>query len=423
MRELEERYAAELVIIGVHSGKYHAERVTGRIRDASLRLGVVHPIVNDRQFRIWRSYAVTAWPTLVVIDPMGRVVGSHAGEFTTAMLVPFIDKLIDAGRVAGTLDLRPVHFAPDQPAIAPGMLSYPGNVTVEGDRIAISDSGHHRVLVGSLAADGTRMVVDRVTGTGTAGFENGPTPSFNSPQGLAFSGETLYVADAANHAIRAIDLDTGDTTTVAGTGRQLRSRADREARSLSSPWDVSIVGSTLFIAMAGAHQLWALDLKTKNLRVHSGNGGEDIRDGDHQEALLAQPMAVFASAQKLYFADSESSAVRWADVAEDGGVKTVTGTGLFDFGDADGVGDEVLMQHQQGVALHADGRILVADSYNDALKWLDPETRSATTWVRGLNEPGGVACGKRHAYVADTNAHRIATVNYETGLLGDLLIG
>lgn len=191
------------------------------------------------------------------------------------------------------------------------------------------------------------MVVDRVTGTGTAGFENGPTPSFNSPQGLAFSGETLYVADAANHAIRAIDLDTGDTTTVAGTGRQLRSRSDREAGSLSSPWDVSIVGSTLFIAMAGAHQLWALDLKTKNLRVHSGNGGEDIRDGDHQEALLAQPMAVFASAQKLYFADSESSAVRWADVAEDGGVKTVTGTGLFDFGDADGVGDEALMQHQQ----------------------------------------------------------------------------
>ncbi len=383
----------------------------------------MHPIVNDRQFRIWRSYAVTAWPTLVVIDPMGRVVGSHAGEFTTAMLIPFIDKLIDAGRAAGTLDLRPVHFEPDEPERAPGMLSYPGNVTVEEDRIAISDSGHHRVLIGSLDADGTRMIVDRVVGTGSAGFENGATPSFNSPQGLSFSGKTLFVADAANHAIRAIDLDTGYTTTLAGTGTQLRSRADREAGSLSSPWDVAAVGATLFIAMAGAHQLWALDLNTGKLRVHSGNGGEDIRDGGHHEALLAQPMAILASAQKLYFADSESSAIRWADAAEDGEVKTVIGTGLFDFGDSDGTGDEVLMQHQQGVALHADGRILVADSYNDALKWLDPVTRSATTWVRGLHEPGGVACGERHAYVADTNAHRIATVDYETGLLGDLLIG
>jgi hypothetical protein len=89
------------------------------------------------------------------------------------------------------------------------------------------------------------------------------------------------------------------------------------------------------------------------------------------------------------------------------------GTGLFDFGDRDGVGDAVLMQHQQGLARHRGGRLLVADSYNDALKWLDPATRRAETWVRGLHEPGGVACGERFAYVADTNAHRVVAVGYE----------
>ena len=71
MRELEEKYPTELVVIGVESGKYHAERVTGRIRDASIRLDAIHPVVNDRQFRIWRSYAVSAWPTLAVVDPAG----------------------------------------------------------------------------------------------------------------------------------------------------------------------------------------------------------------------------------------------------------------------------------------------------------------------------------------------------------------
>ncbi len=78
------------------------------------------------------------------------------------------------------------------------------------------------------------------------------------------------------------------------------------------------------------------------------------------------------------------------------------------------------MQHQQGVAISSNGRLLVADSYNDALKWVDPASRSAVRWVRGLSEPGGVACGVEYAYVADTNAHRIVTVNYRSGETSEL---
>ncbi|MEO5580135.1 MAG: alkyl hydroperoxide reductase [Gemmatimonadaceae bacterium] len=422
MRELERRYPAELVVIGVHSGKYHAERVTGRIRDASLRLGATHPVVNDRQFRIWRSYAVAAWPTLVVIDPAGKVVGSHAGEFAADMLVPFIDGLIAAAQASDTLDVRPIHFEPDQPGIAPGLLRYPGKVSVDGNRIAISDSGNHRVLIGSLSDDRMRMTVTRTVGGAEPGFADGLAPLFNSPQGLLFSGDTLYVADSGNHSVRTIDVGTGRTATLVGTGRQLRSESDREAGSLSSPWDLTLVEGILFIAMAGAHQLWSFEVNTRTLRVHSGSGGEDIRDGGHRDALLAQPMGIVPAGNRLYFADSESSAIRWADTAVDGAIHTLVGTGLFDFGNADGTGDEVLMQHQQGVALHTSGRLLIADSYNDSIKWLDPATRLATTWVRGLHEPGGVACAGRVACVADTNAHRIATINYETGALGDLAV-
>jgi hypothetical protein len=96
------------------------------------------------------------------------------------------------------------------------------------------------------------------------------------------------------------------------------------------------------------------------------------------------------------------------------------GTGLFDFGDGDGIGDDVRMQHQQGVALHPNGDLIVADSYNDALKLLNVETREARTWVRGFHEPGGVAAGEHHAYVADTNAHRIMVVEYGTETMQEL---
>jgi len=69
------------------------------------------------------------------------------------------------------------------------------------------------------------------------------------------------------------------------------------------------------------------------------------------------------------------------------------------------------MQHQQGLAVHPSGRLLVADSYNDALKWVDPATRRAETWLRGFHEPSGVAVGGGRVYVADTNAHRLVVVD------------
>ena len=434
MRELEHRFPNELAVVGVHSGKYIAERDTARIREAAIRLGVTHPIVNDRQFRVWRAYAVRAWPTLVVVDPQGYAVANHAGEFTSAMVAPVVERLIAADDAAGVLRRGAVDFPADSPSIPPGALRYPGKVALDAthERIAVADTAHHRVLVGTLADGGRRMRVERVVGSGTPGLhdaEESEGARLALPNGIAFASapsgrDTLYVADTGNHAVRAVDLATGAVRTLAGTGRRLRTRGDLAAGAMASPWDVAVLGSTLFVAMAGTHQLWELDLATGERRVHAGQGGEDIRDGALQEALLAQPMglAPAVAAGRLYLADAESSAVRWADLDPAGEVRTIVGTGLFDFGDADGVGDAVRMQHQQGLALHESGRLLVADSYNDALKWVDPATRRAETWVRGLHEPGGLALGRGLVYVADTNAHRVAVVDERTGDVGELEI-
>ena len=407
------------MVIGVHSGKYIAERETPRIREATLRLEIEHPVVNDRQFRVWRAYAIRAWPSLAVIDRNGYVVGSHAGEFTVRMLEPLLDALVSmsAENAVG----ETAHYEPDKPAIPPVTLRYPGKVAVDGSRIAIADTGNHRVLIGSLGADATMKVELTVTDVRSS---QGPRSgrALKAPQGLVFSGDTLYVADSEAHTVSAVDLRDGTAAIVAGTGTQMRTRADRDAGALSSPWDVVVVGRTLYIAMAGIHQIWALDLDTRLTRVHSGSGGEDIVDGSHSTALLAQPMGMATDGIRLYFADAESSAVRWADTAVDGKVGTIVGTGLFDFGDVDGIGDDVRMQHQQGVAMHASGELLVADSYNNSLKWLNPETREARTWLSGFHEPGGVAAGVTHAYVADTNAHRIMVAEYATGNLRELRI-
>lgn len=414
MRELEHRYADEIVVIGVHSGKFIAERVTARIREAAIRLRVPHPIVNDRQFRVWRSYAVRAWPTLVAVDPAGYVVGMHAGEFTSDAFHGFIDAQIARAESAGTLDRGRREWPVDAPATTPGPLRYPGKVAVEGDRIAIADSGNRRVLVGTLAADRASASIAHVV-TEVSGDAGSGRRRFGNPQGLAFGDDALYVADAGHHSVRVIDPATGDARTVAGTGRQMRTRADLRAGALSSPWDLAFAGDRLFVAMAGVHRLWEVILAGGESRPFAGSGAEDIVDGPHAGAALAQPMGLVLGDERLFFVDAESSAVRIAELSPDGGVVTLVGTGLFEFGDRDGVGESARLEHPQGLARHVDGRLLIADSYNDSLRWLDPVTREASTWVRGLHEPGGVAIAPGRVYVADTNAHRVAVIDLSSG--------
>jgi DNA-binding beta-propeller fold protein YncE len=408
------------VVIGVHSGKYIAERETSRIREATLRYDIGHPVLNDRQFRVWRSYAIRAWPSLVVIDRNGYVVGSHAGEFTAEMLDSALRELLSTASV--TRETARLHFPAESPGIEPSVLRYPGKVTVDGERIAISDTGNHRVIIGRLETVARMQVEHVVTAIEQTGGVSSVRLDLVAPQGLAFDGANLYVADSGTHTVSAIETENAKTRLLAGIGAQMRSRADQVAGALSSPWDVTVIGQTIFVAMAGVHQIWAIDSVSGATKVHSGTGAEDILDGPNASALLAQPMSIAAFGDRLYFADAESSAIRWADVDRDGNVGTIVGTGLFDFGDVDGIGDAVRMQHPQGVAIHPTGDLIVADSYNDSLKLVNPSTRSARTWLCGFHEPAGIAAGKDSAYIADTNAHRIMVADYTTSKLSELTI-
>ena len=456
-----------LVVVGVHAGKFTAERRTPNLADACRRLGVHHPVVNDRQFRTWRAYAVRAWPTLTFLDPHGRVVAQQAGEIPLQALVEFTGRLVDSHLKDGSLVRGPFAFA-REPAEAPtGLLRYPGKVLATDDgRLFVADSGHDRVLElrvtragpGAAPEPSLRARVVRVFGSGEPGFQDGSGEEarFREPQGMALLGDSLYVADRANHAVRRVDLASGRVETVAGTGRlggAMRAGVARRT-DLRSPWDVCAAGpgtaghgpggerrgaaadGSLFVAMAGAHQIWRLDLAAGEIHPHAGSGAEEIHDAPLAEAALAQPTGLTIANGRIWFADSETSAVRWADLDPGGRVGTIVGTGLFDFGDRDDTGDEARLQHCLGVAW-LDGALFVADSYNGKVKRVDPATRSCVTWAGGtrrsdgggdadsadgpggadeiggadglpaLHEPGGISAGAGSLWVADTGHHRI----------------
>jgi thiol-disulfide isomerase/thioredoxin len=437
LAKLEQKYGSVLVVIGVHTPKFENERNTESIRKAILRYEVSHPVVNDANAIIWRRFRVDSWPTLVIIDPEGKVYGYTSGEGNYELLDQHIDKLVKLHRKKKTLNERPLRFElarfsekGDSP------LFFPGKVLADaaGKRLFIADSTHHRIVITNL--EGKKIAI---AGTGTAGKTDGAfaKATFSDPQGLALNGDTLYVADRKNHCIRALDLKAQTVKTIAGTGEQDSSSRFKGGPALkvglNSPWDLLYKDNTLFIAMAGHHQLWTLDLAKQVVAPYAGDGRENIEDGPLAESSFAQPSGLATDGTKLYVADSEGSAIRSVPLNGAGKVKTIIGVSegsgrLFEFGDVDGVGDKVRLQHALGVAWHK-GKLYVADTYNSKIKEIDPAKRSCKTilgdtggWFTGslFSEPGGLSFAGDKLYVADTNGHRIRVVDMKTRTVSTL---
>ena len=439
MRELERRFERELAVIGVHSGKFRAERITANIAQAVQRLGVVHPVVNDRQYRVWRAFGVNAWPTLVLIDAAGGIAGVLPGEIQADDLALAIAELATEEDTQGSLDRA-------SPGLSlslgvRGALRFPSRVlALPAGRLFVADSGHDRIIEvqvevegvhepsaaatrretssavtmpqASAAADcvGDRSAVTlpvarvlRVIGSGERGNVDGALAGarFDHPQGMALASAggrepgawpaaaipdrslpltagTLYIADAGNHTVRIVDLANGEVATLAGTGRQARRfnvPGTGTDAALSSPWDVALVP-----------------------------------DGDRPEALIV----AMAGMHQLWRIDLGSRAVQpWA------------GTGREDI--TDGPAFRATLAQTTGLAL-AGPRLYFVDPESSAVRFAEPATdpqRSphVTTLVgRGLFEFGDQDGQGGHArlqhpydlafragvlYVADTYNNKI----------------
>ena len=430
MRKLEEKFPRELAVIGVHSAKFTNEKDTENLRKAVLRHEIRHPVVNDADFKIFRAYGARGWPHLVLIDPEGRIVGQTGGEGNYEVLETNIKQLIEKFDKEGKIDRKELRFRIEEEKTAG--LRFPGKVFATADRLFISDTGHHRIVIADHEGK-----VQAVVGSGTAGAKDGEfaVAQFHQPQGLTLDGDSLYVADVENHLVRRIDLKEKRVSTIAGTGKQVYGRDSGDARKvpLNSPWDVIVNGGVLYIAMAGNHAIWAMDLAKGTIGPFAGDGRETLEDGPHRSASFNQPSGLTIIGDKLYVADSEVSGVREVDLDPRGETRTVVGTGLFDFGDVDGVGDAARLQHVLHVAAW-DGKLLVADAYNHKIKVIDPKTRESKTFLgdgkRGaddgaksrFNEPAGLAIAGGKLFIADTNNHAIRVVDLASGKASTMAI-
>ncbi|MCM0641051.1 NHL domain-containing thioredoxin family protein [Cellulomonas wangsupingiae] len=444
LREIEARHRDVLVIIGVHSPKFVHEADPVALAAAVERYEVHHPVLDDPELVTWQAFTARAWPTLVVIDPEGYVVAQMAGEGHAHAVESLVGELVAEHEAKGTLHRGDGPYVAPQPQ--PTTLRFPADaLELPGGTFLVADAGHHALT--EVAADGETLV--RRIGSGDRGLvDGGPGDArLSEPNGLCLVpdelretlGYDVLVADTVNHALRGVRLADGHVTTVAGTGEQymvgavdnvvggatetgVGDRWDARQVKLSSPWDVawSPELAAFVVAMAGHHTLWAFDAVQGTITHLAGTMNEGLVDGAPADAWFAQPSRLSRAADgRLWLADAETSALRWFDPA-DGGTRTAVGTGLFDFGHRDGPAGQALFQHPLGVAALPDGSVLVADTYNGALRrWVPGEDGGAvSTLATDLAEPSALvlpAGDPDHVVVVESAAHRLTRVPLPAG--------
>ena len=434
LAKLEQKYRNELVVIGVHTPKFPAERITANVREKVREYGIKHPVVSDSEETLWNHYGVRSWPTIGVFDTKGDLIFADTGEGHYDELDRVIGEAVASAKKAGTLDESPVSFHTEEEKVKDETpLRFPGKVLADaaGNRLFVSDTGHNRLVIADLTGK-----AEAVVGDGSPGLKDGSFAQarFNRPQGMCLIGDVLYVADVENHAIRAVDLKAKAVETISGTGNLSNRRSGTgpaKTTGLNSPWDLIQVPGTrdLIVAMAGPHQLWKLDLDAGTIGVWAGSGMEDIEDGAPARAAFAQPSGLATDGRHLFVADSEGSAVRSVELAAGNKVTTLIGLHdvpnvLFSYDDKDGPGPQARLQHCLGLAF-ADGKLYVADTYNNKVKVCDLATRSVRTLVGSrapgstdspplFYQPGGLSVAGETLYVADSNNSAIRAINLQT---------
>jgi thiol-disulfide isomerase/thioredoxin len=417
------RFREGATFIAVHVPKFDCERDGAVAWDVLQGEGAALPLVNDGDWAAWQQYALSAWPTAVLVDAQGFVRERFVGDRAIESLLPALEAEVDANFLSS-----PGHAgAPrlDMPN-ARGSLVAPGGLVANASRLYIADTGNHRIL--ECTHDGRIL---RRIGNGTRDFVDGlaDVAGFNAPRGMALLQDRLYVADTGNHAIRRINMRTGEVDTLVGTGRSGEPLAGvfrmPKDVALDRPWSLAVVDSTLLVTLAAAHQVWAVELGTGLLRHVSGSGRFGDDEGTSDEASFAQPTGLAVLGDRAYTLDASSSSLREIRLA-DGSVRNLFGRGLFEFGLKEGGVRQALMQYPTALAALPNGQGLwIADTGNGALRrWVvRNQALTTVTLPTALHRPSALAAWQGQLWIADAGNHVVWRFDSDSGEMHRLPVG
>ena len=294
--------------------------------------------------------------------------------------------------------------------------------------------------------------ITTIAGTATQGFsgDNGPATAaqLDSPQGLALSTTTLYIADTHNHRIRAVDLTTNIITTIAGTTPGFSGdNAAATSAHLNLPTAITLDATgNLYIADTANHRIRRIDATTGIITTIAGNGTQGFSgdSGPATAASIDSPTGLAVdSLNNLYLADTHNHRIRKI-TATTGLITTIAGTGtLGQSGDtAAATAAKLALPH--GLTIDPQGNLYLADTANHRIRRIDATTGIITTIAgtgtqgysgdtgpaiaANLDSPRSATFSPAQLTIADTNNQRVRqlaasqTINTIAGL-GNTILG
>jgi sugar lactone lactonase YvrE len=314
-------------------------------------------------------------------------------------------------------------FADNNAGPGGALFSFPRGVASDGGaNLYIADTGNHRIRrVTNAGATFT------TAGSGTSGAADnavGTAASFSSPEGVAFLGSDVFVADTGNHTIRRIATPgvVGNVTTFAGTAGIAGSvdNVTGPAARFFSPSSLAAIGPDLYVADTGNHVIRKVDGAGFVTTLAGGALSAGLADGVGSAARFNGPKGIGTDGASLFVADTQNHAIR--RITAGGAVTTVAGNPP-QAGTIDGTGTAARFRAPAGAAVVGD-EVFVADTGNHTIRKATsagvvtllagsagtPGTADGTGSAARFNNPQGIVAVGGDLFVADSGNHAIRKV-------------
>ena len=269
----------------------------------------------------------------------------------------------------------------------------PAGLWVGNGRILVADNGNY--VVRAIAAGSVTTAWGAVT-IGTLDG-SGADARFFAPQGLAVDGSNLYVADTNNHTIRHVDLQSGAVTTVAGAaGRAAYADGTAGEARFDTPTGIALdaSGHTLYVADANNRSIRAVDVASGAVTTLPLSGAPGS-----MFARFNTPAGLARDGTRLYASDSSDHIVVAVDLATN--LVTIVAGSPRIAGATNGTGSQAHLNAPSGLAADGRGALYVADVLNEAVRKIDLASGAVTTVAGVLGIPGsddGPAAAAHFAY-------------------------
>jgi len=411
IKKLEKDLGNKIVVISVHSARSDNEKDIESVKKAVLKYDITHPVINDSELKILKSFGLEGTPSFAVIDPIGRVKSLYSGDKKIYDAIKDMHKMVSKYRYHINREDLPIILEKNK--AVQNVLSYPLKTfyvndfsynSFKGPVLFIANSGNNNILVSSVSGE----IILQIGGK-KAGFKDGnfDDAMFNFPSSIIFKNNKLFVADTLNNAIRQVDFKNNKVSTLLeNKDSNIFKSEKKKTLEISIPLDIEFYPdfTNIAIANSGSNQILSYNIDNKELKVIAGNGINGSLDGDQKTSELSQPSDLSSYNGKLYFVDSKSNSLRFID--NSGSIKTIKTDDL---------------KNPQGLATSSQG-IFIADSFNHKIKKYDysnskiknilgSEKGDEIDDILEFDEPSAISIAGDSLYISDTNNNRIIVAN------------